>query len=87
MGNATEIKGLKTLHCRCGRRAIICVSKTDCNPGRLFYSCSLPKDDDLNCKFFAWVDQKCDDMADDGKAMEELWRMRLSSQIEGMQST
>ncbi|KAJ1422915.1 Zinc finger, GRF-type [Sesbania bispinosa] len=81
MVNATGIKGLKALHCHCGRRVIICVSKTDCNPGRPFYS--LSKDDDLSCKFFAWVDQECDDVADDGKAMEELWRMRLSSQIEG----
>ncbi|KAJ1406199.1 Zinc finger, GRF-type [Sesbania bispinosa] len=86
MGNATEVKGLKALHCHCGRRVIIRVSKTDRNPGRPFYSCCLPKDDELNCKFFAWVDQDCDDVAHDGKDMEELWRMRLSSQLEGMHS-
>ncbi|KAJ1376704.1 Zinc finger, GRF-type [Sesbania bispinosa] len=43
MGNATEINGLKALHCYCGRRAIVRVSKTTRNPGRPFYSCYLPK--------------------------------------------
>ncbi|KAJ1440689.1 Zinc finger, GRF-type [Sesbania bispinosa] len=43
MANAAEIMGFKTLHCHCGRRVIIRVSKTDRNPGRPFYSCSLPK--------------------------------------------
>ncbi|KAJ1377764.1 Zinc finger, GRF-type [Sesbania bispinosa] len=62
MGNAMEIKGLKAPNCHYGRRVIIRLSKTDRNPGKPFYSCSLLKDDDLNSKFFAWVDQECDDV-------------------------
>ncbi|KAJ1392072.1 Zinc finger, GRF-type [Sesbania bispinosa] len=85
MATATKTMGFKALNCHCGRRATIHVSKTDRNPGRHFYSCSLPKDDLSNYKFFAWVDQECDGVADDGKAREDLWRMCLSSQIDGMQ--
>ncbi|KAJ1440690.1 Zinc finger, GRF-type [Sesbania bispinosa] len=43
MANAAETMRFKALHCHGGRRAIIRVSKTDRNPGRPFYSCSLPK--------------------------------------------
>ncbi|KAJ1418285.1 Zinc finger, GRF-type [Sesbania bispinosa] len=43
MATATETMGFKALNCHCSRRATIRVSKTDRNPGRPFYSCSLPK--------------------------------------------
>ncbi|XP_042500593.1 uncharacterized protein LOC122078603 [Macadamia integrifolia] len=42
----------KRVRCRCNRKAVIRISKTNDNPNRLFHSCP-----DLNeCKFFAWCD-------------------------------
>ncbi|KAJ1406577.1 Zinc finger, GRF-type [Sesbania bispinosa] len=42
--------------CHCGRKAAIRTSNTQRNPGRAFYTCPLPKDDYLNCNYFAWIE-------------------------------
>ncbi|QHO21105.1 uncharacterized protein DS421_11g343770 [Arachis hypogaea] len=46
--------------CLCDLYAIISISRTPENPGRLFFGCPLYKEKLPHCKFFAWVDQLFD---------------------------
>ncbi|RYQ98074.1 hypothetical protein Ahy_B08g094147 [Arachis hypogaea] len=54
-----KVEFLKGQHpkCLCDLNAIISISRTPENLGRLFFGCPLYKKKIPHCKFFAWVDQ------------------------------
>ncbi|CAM9169362.1 unnamed protein product, partial [Scytosiphon promiscuus] len=47
--------------CEHGERCVKLVSRSDNNPGREFYKCSLPKDGGDQCGFFEWLDGEGND--------------------------
>ena len=42
--------------CSCGAEASLRTARSGQNPGRQFFCCSLPQNDNHRCKFFQWAD-------------------------------
>ncbi|CAJ2627878.1 uncharacterized protein At4g04775-like [Trifolium pratense] len=51
--------------CFCERKTVMLRAKTLKNPGRQFYTCPLNKEDSANCKYFMWVDEWEDYLANE----------------------
>ncbi|CAL1394432.1 unnamed protein product [Linum trigynum] len=71
---------------RCNFHRAPCVvntSRTDDNPGRLFYSWSYWKDEEKSCRFFCWVDAVTESDFRLGGLMEE--NEQLKSTLEALE--
>ncbi|KAJ1411435.1 Zinc finger, GRF-type [Sesbania bispinosa] len=85
--NSGGVSGRPVRFCKCGRKVVVRISNTHKNPGREFYTCAIPKDDVLNCRYFSWVDEESDMIASDGNRATEddFWKIQILRKIDILQ--